>query len=78
VNRAIQKHLSARKLAVVIITKDAEGLREALVSDAPSPMTYDGEKPQELLDEDKAIGGLLLGIRPEAVTITPVDTVFAR
>jgi zinc protease len=76
VNRAIRKHLSATDLAVVIITKDAEGLKEALLSDAFSPITYDGEKPAALLAEDKVIGARKLAIRPEAVSLTPVEEVF--
>ncbi|MGZ5380713.1 MAG: M16 family metallopeptidase [Thermoanaerobaculia bacterium] len=78
VNAAVKRHLQARDLSVVIITKDAEGLKEKLVSDAFSPITYDGEKPKELLDEDKAIGASKLGIKAEAVTITPVEDVFAK
>jgi zinc protease len=78
VNRAIQKHLSFRDLAVVIITKDAEGLRKALAADAFSPITYDGEKPAALLAEDKVIGARKLEIKPEAITVTPVDQVFSR
>jgi zinc protease len=78
VNRAIKKHLSPRDLAVVIVTKDAEALKAALVSDAFSPIKYDGEKPPELLAEDKVIGAKKLAIRPEAVTITKVEDVFAR
>jgi hypothetical protein len=31
-----------------------------------------------VLDEDKVIGSLKLNIRPERVTITKVDEVFAR
>ncbi len=78
VNAAIKKHLSAKDLSIVIVTKDAKGLKEKLVTDAPSPIKYDGEKPKELLDEDKVIGSRKLGIKPEAVTITPVDDVFAK
>ena len=78
VNAAVKKHLQAKDLSVVIVTKDAEGLKEKLVSDAFSPITYDGEKPKELLDEDKVIGALKLGIKAEAVTITPVEDVFAK
>ncbi len=78
VNAAVKRHLQAKDLSVVIVTKDAGGLRDALVSDAFSPVTYDGEKPKELLDEDKVVGALKLGIRPEAVTITPVEEVFAK
>ncbi|WP_220433402.1 M16 family metallopeptidase [Zemynaea arenosa] len=78
VNAAIRKHLSAKNLTVVMITKDAQGLKEKLVTDAFSPIKYDGNKPQALLDEDKAIGAMKLGIRPETVKITPASEVFAQ
>jgi zinc protease len=78
VNAAVKRHLQTKDLSIVMITKDAEGLKEKLVSDAFSPITYDGEKPKELLDEDKVVGARKLDIRPEAVTITPVDDVFAK
>ncbi len=78
VNAAIRKYLSAKDLAVVIVTKDAKGLKDSLVSDEFSPIKYDAEKPKELLEEDKVIGALKLGIKPENVKITPVDQVFAK
>jgi zinc protease len=78
VNAAIRKHLSARDLTVVIVTKDAEGLKKALVSDEFSPIKYDAEKPQALLDEDKVIGAMKLEIPAERVKITPVEEVFAK
>ena len=78
VNAAIRKHLSSGTLTVVCIAQDADTLRDALVSDAFSPIKYDGEKPQALLDEDQAIGALKLGIPADHVTVTPVNEVFAR
>jgi zinc protease len=78
VNAAIRKHLTAKNMAIVYITKDAEGLKQALVSDAFSPIAYDAEKPRELLDEDEVIGAMKLNIAPEKVTITPIAQVFAR
>ncbi len=78
VNAAIKRHLSARDLSIVIVAKDAAGLKQALVADAFSPIKYDGEKPQSLLDEDKIIGALKLNIAPANVTITPIADVFAR
>ncbi len=78
VNAAIRRHFSARDLSVVIVTKDAKGLKNELVSDEFSPIKYDAEKPRELLDEDKVIGALKLDIKPENVKITPVEDVFAR
>lgn len=77
-NAAIRKHLSSKNLSVVVITKDAAGLKEKLVSDAFSPISYDAKKPQALLDEDQRIGAMKLGIRPEAVRITPAAQVFAE
>lgn len=78
VNAAIRRHISPRDISVVIITKDAKGLKDQLVADAFSPIKYDAEKPKELLEEDKVIGALKLGIPPENVKITPVEEVFAK
>ncbi|KQQ97674.1 peptidase M16 [Massilia sp. Leaf139] len=78
VNAAIRKHLSARNLSVVFITKDAAGLKNALVSDTFSPITYDAAKPQAVLDEDKRIGAMKLGIKAENVRITPAVQAFAQ
>jgi zinc protease len=77
VNRAIKKHLSAKNLHVVIITKDAEGLRDTLLADGPSSIKYDAAKP-ELAEEDKAIGSYKLGLKPENVKIINVDDVFKK
>ena len=78
VNRAIRKHLSSKNLSAVIITKDAKGLRDKLVADGFSPITYDAEKPADLLAEDKVIGARKLGIAAAKVKITPVDDVFSK
>ncbi len=41
-------------------------------------MTYDADKPAALLEEDRTIGALKLGIRADAVRVTKVADVFAR
>jgi zinc protease len=78
VNAAIRKHWSATDLSVVIVTKDAAQLKERLVGDTFSPVKYDGEKPASLLEEDRQIGALKLGIVAAKVKITPVAEVFAK
>lgn len=78
VNAAIRRHLSAQDLRVVFVTKDAEGLKQALLADAPSSMTYESEKPRELLEEDALIGARKLSIKPESLRVVPVEDVFAR
>jgi len=78
VNKAVQRHLSAEKLSVVVVTKDAEGLKKQLLSPDPATIAYDAPKPPEVLAEDKVIGARKLGLTPERVRITPVADVFAR
>lgn len=78
VNAAIKKHLAPSGMAVVIITRDAAGLKQALASDVFSPIKYDGAKPPALLDEDKVIGAMKLNIPADKISITPIDQVFAR
>jgi zinc protease len=76
VNRAVRKHIPAEDFHVVFITKDAAGLKERLVSDAVSTVTYDAPKPKAIVEEDKVIGALKLNISPASVTITKVEDVF--
>jgi len=78
VNRVVKKYLSGDDLEVVMITKDAEGLKKQLLADGLSAIHYDAEKPKALLDEDKKIGALKLRIRPEHLSITPVAEVFEK
>ncbi|MBA3645564.1 MAG: insulinase family protein [Gemmatimonadaceae bacterium] len=78
VNAAIKRNLSATDLEVVIIAKDAEALRNALVADAFSPITYESEKAADLLAEDKIIGARKLNISASKIRITAVDQVFDR
>ena len=78
VNRAIQKHFSAKNLAVVFVARDAASLRDALLADAFSAIEYDAPKPQEILDEDRIIGDLKLHVAPGSVRITPVEQVFGQ
>ncbi len=78
VNRAVRQHLSPDRLSIVIVTKDAAALKQALVSDVLSPIKYDGEKSASLLDEDKVVGALKLNLTADHVRITPISDVFAR
>jgi zinc protease len=73
VNEAIRRHLSYRDLQVVVITKDAAGLRDALVSNAPATIAYDARKPEDVLAEDREVGAYRLGLGLEDVVITPVE-----
>ena len=76
VNNAIKKHFSTDKMRVVMITKDAKGLRDAIVKNKPAHITYAAAKPQEILTEDAVIATYPIKVKPENVTITPVEKVF--
>jgi zinc protease len=76
VNRALKTYLTPANLSVVIVTKDAQGLRDALLADAVSTIKYDSPKPDDIVAEDKVIGSMKLGIKD--VKIVPVEEVFAK
>ena len=78
VNRVIKKHLQDKNVKFVFITKDAEELRNRLINNTTSPMTYQAEKPAELLEEDKIIQDYKLDFKPENVKIVPVEEVFVN
>ena len=76
VNAAIKQHLAPGSMQIVMITKDAETLKNSLLANAASPIKYNSEKPQQILDEDKIIENYKLAIKPADVTITPVEKIF--
>jgi zinc protease len=76
VDRAIKQYLAPGNMRVVVITKDAEALRDAIVKGTPSPITYNSPKPPDILAEDKLIEKYKVNVRPEQVVVVPVDKVF--
>ena len=76
VNRAIREHLATNHLRIVVITKDAQGFRDAILNGQPSPVTYVSPKPQAILDEDKIIEAYKIDVQPANVHIVPVEQVF--
>ncbi len=77
VNDVIRRHLSWTNLQVVMIAADADGLKRELLSQEPAVIQYDGEKPDSLLAEDRVVGAYDLGLTPDRIRITPVESVFA-
>jgi zinc protease len=78
VNRVIKTHLQDQNVQFVFITKDAEDLKSRLLDNTTSPITYQAEKPAELLEEDKIIQDYKLGFSAEKVKIRPVEEVFVN
>lgn len=76
VNRVIRENLSTENVQYVFVTRDADDLRQRLVSDRASPVSYEAEKPQDLLDEDSVISTISLGFSEDKVSTVSADTVF--
>lgn len=76
VNRVINQYLKSDAMRIAIVTKDATGLRDALLSNQPSPITYNAPKPKEITDEDKLIEAYKIKVKPAEVVIVSVDKVF--
>jgi len=76
VNNAVKKHLRSTDLDIVVITKDAQGMKKVIQSGAPSTITYVAPKPKEVLEEDRIIGRYKLDV--SAVEVVPLDSVFEK
>ena len=76
VNRVIRENLQLEHIKYVFIAKDAEDLKARLVEDRPSPMTYNSQMPEEILEEDKIIQELDLQMDADDVTIVPAEEMF--
>ncbi len=76
VNRAIRQHLQTDTMRIVIVTKDGQAFRDAVVKNQPSPIAYNSPKPQALVDEDKVIQAYRISVKPEDVVVVPVERVF--
>ena len=76
VNQAIKRHLASKSMRIVMITKDAEALRDAIVSNKTSPIEYKANPPQFILDEDKIVQDYKINVKASDVTVTAVDKVF--
>lgn len=76
VNNAIKTYLASKKMRVVMVTKDAEELKNQIVNNTPATISYASPKAKEITDEDKIIETYPIPVKAADVTITPVGKVF--
>lgn len=76
VNRAIKKHLRARGVDIVVVAQDCSSLAKKFTSTDPTPMTYNSPKPEAITQEDKVVERFNLMLKPENISIVPVDRIF--
>lgn len=78
VNQAIRDHLQTENMVIAMVTGEAEQMRQALVNETPSPITYPTEKPAEVLAEDKDIAVEPLNVPAENIRVVPVTEMFEK
>jgi zinc protease len=76
VNKAIKKYINPKDMKVAMVADDAKGLMEKMLANAPSPIKYNSPVSQKILDEDKTITTLPLGINNEKSKVVPVEQLF--
>jgi zinc protease len=76
VQAALRRHLDSDGMYLVFITRDAEGLRQKLLSGEPSPITYAGTQPAEVLAEDREIASYPIPVTARDITILRVEEVL--
>lgn len=77
VSAAIRRHLDPARLQIAIVAPDAEALAARLASEEPSPIEYPGRTvAPEILEQDRAVQGLRIGIPRERITIVPLAQIF--
>lgn len=76
VNAAVRRHLDPSHLQIVAVTPNAAAFKQALASEAPSPITYPSEKPAAVLEEDQVVQNYRLGVDAEHIRIVPLSETF--
>lgn len=74
VNAAVRRHLKADDVLYVFVTGEASDLERRLADDRPSPVEYNSDQPEALLEEDRIIQSLEFG--PGSVEVKPVEENF--
>ncbi|HEY4573933.1 MAG TPA: pitrilysin family protein, partial [Thermoanaerobaculia bacterium] len=76
VNAAIKKYLSTDNYQAVMVTANAQQLKETLQKDEPSPKTYNSQVDPKVTEADKVI--VPLKVQPTKIDVVPVAEVFQK
>jgi zinc protease len=76
VNAAVKRHLQVDRLAIAMVTGEADAMKARLISGEPTPIEYASPKPATVTEEDPQIAAFPLRIQGESIEIVPVDEMF--
>src|SRR3954452_11416807 len=74
-NRAIKGRLRTERLVIVAVSKDGEALKKELLSEDPSPMTYNSPKPESVTEVDKIVEKWPLKLKEADIKVVPVASI---
>ncbi|WP_236607051.1 M16 family metallopeptidase [Sandaracinus amylolyticus] len=79
VNAVIRRQIDPARLQIAIVAPDASRLADRIASEQPSPIEYPGRTvPPEVLEQDRVVQELRIGIPRERIRIVPVAQMFAE
>lgn len=76
VNAAMKKYLRTDAYDAVLVTSNAQQLKDTLQKDDPSPKQYNSQVRDKVIEDDKKIVGLK--VQPTKIEIVPVAQVFQK
>ncbi|MBD1581799.1 M16 family metallopeptidase [Pseudoalteromonas sp. S16_S37] len=76
VNRVIRDNLQTQNVQYVFVTGDGKDMQQRLADEISSPLSYNSEKPEQLLTEDKKIADYKLNIPSDNIEVLDVKSVF--
>ena len=78
VNAVIRRHIDPARLQIAMIAPDASALADRIASEQSSPMEYPGRTlPPEVLEQDRVVQDLRIGVPRERIRVVPLAEVFA-
>ncbi len=77
VNAAVRRHLRWEPVTVVMVGQGMAKLREQILANVDSPISYNSPKPDEILAEDKVVMRRPIRVAPHDVVVEAVDRIFA-
>jgi zinc protease len=76
VNGAIARHLRTDDMRIVAVAQNSEDLKRRLAGNLFSPMKYNSDKPEAVLEEDEIVERWRIALKPESIQIVPAITLF--
>jgi zinc protease len=76
VNAAVKKYINTDNYEAVVVTDNADQLKETLQKDAPSPKTYGSPVPPDTAEADKTVQSL--AVKPTSIQVVPAADLYKK